>query len=562
MGQLMGGSLFGRALVNEGVEKAFVLCGGHIMPVLYGMREAGIEITDVRHEATAMYAATAYARAAGKPAVVVTTAGPGIVNSTPGMIEALELGVPVLQLGGAVTVDGRDAGPLQDMSTLKLMEACSKWARKITSTARIPEYVSLALRQATDLMPGPVYLEVPADLALARVEESAVNWPTKARTNAIPFGDPNRIEEAAELLANAQRPAAVIGDGARFTLGDYAADIAALSDYLKMPLGVAATSCRGLFGDETENPLLSTYAAFGADVILAMGCRFDYRLGMGQGIIPEAKVIQVHTDMTQIGFNLRADVGIVGGTGPVASQLLAAVKGRRAEPAKASWLGGLLKARPAGLPDEYRAEGLPMHPARCAGEVAKFLAEEGKDWNLAIDGGEAGIWMGLAATASRPQQIFGGSAIGMIGTGPANTIGAWVTNRKPVLWYTGDGSFGFYAMEMDTMARLGIPAVCVISNDSAWGMVRLEQKYTWEKEVEERGQCNTELSPMRAYEKMVAMWDGYGEVVTDPKEIIPAIKRAAANGRPSIINVEVDHESLSPFIAPAKEWRNVYYLQE
>lgn len=76
----------------------------------------------------------------------------------------------------------------------------------------------------------------------------------------------------------------------------------------------------------------------------------------------------------------------------------------------------------------------------------------------------------------------------MIGTGPANTIGAWVTNRKPVLWYTGDGSFGFYAMEMDTMARLGIPVVCVISNDSAWGMIRLEQKYTWEKEVEERGQ--------------------------------------------------------------------------
>jgi thiamine pyrophosphate-dependent acetolactate synthase large subunit-like protein len=147
-------------------------------------------------------------------------------------------------------------------------------------------------------------------------------------------------------------------------------------------------------------------------------------------------------------------------------------------------------------------------------------------------------------------------------TGPAHTIGAWVTNRKPVLWYTGDGSFGFYAMEMDTMARLGIPVVCVISNDSAWGMIKLEQRYTWEKEVEERGQCNTELHPMRAYEKMCAMWDGHGEVVTDPEEIVPAIKRAAANGKPSIINVEVDHESLSPFIAGVKQWRNVYYLQD
>jgi len=471
------------------------------------------------------------------------------------------LGVPVLHIGGAVVVNGRDAGPLQDMSTLNVMEVCSKWARKITSTGRIPEYISLALRQATDLTPGPVYLEVPADLPLVRMEESEIKWPVKSGTDAIPFGDPAQVDVAAELLANAERPAAIIADGARFSIGDHAADVAALSDYLKMPLGVASAPCRGLFGNEAKNPLLSTYA-IGADVVLTMGCRFDYRLGMGQGIGADARVIQVHADMRQIGFNLRADIGIVGGTGPVASQLLAAVKGKRPEPAKSSWLGDSLKSGPAALPDEYRAEGIPIHPARCAGEVAKFLAEDGKDWNLVVDGGEAGVWMGRAITATRPEQVYGGSAIGMIGTGPANTIGAWVTNRKPVLWYTGDGSFGFYAMEMETMARLGIPVVCVISNDSAWGMIRLEQKYTWEKEVEERGQCNTELSPMRAYEKMTAMWDGYGEMVTDPNEIVPAIKRATANGKPSIINVEVNHESMSPFIAAAKEWRNVYYLQD
>jgi thiamine pyrophosphate-dependent acetolactate synthase large subunit-like protein len=562
MGQIIGGALFGKALVNEGVEKAFVLCGGHIMPILYGMRQAGIEITDVRHEASAMYAAIAYTRATGKPAVAVTTAGPGVVNTTPGMIEALELGVPVLHIGGAVVVNGRDAGPLQDMSTLNVMEVCSKWARKITSAARIPEYISLALRQATDLTPGPVYLEVPADLPLVRMEESEIKWPVKPRTDSIPFGDPTQVDAAAELLANAERPAALVGDGARFSIGERAADVAALSDYLKMPVAVASSACRGLFGDEMKHPLLKTYGLLGADVVLTMGCRFDYRLGMGQGIGADTKVIQVHTDMRQIGFNLRADIGIVGGTGPVASQLLAAVKGKRPEPAESSWLGDSPMSGPAALPNEYRAEGIPIHPARCAGEVAKFLAEEGRDWNLVVDGGEAGVWMSIAVTATRPGQIYGGSAIGMIGTGPANTIGAWVTNRKPILWYTGDGSFGFYAMEMDTMARLGIPVVCVISNDSAWGMIRLEQKYTWEKEVEERGQCNTELSIMRAYEKMTAMWDGYGEVVTDPEEIVPAIKRAAANGKPSIINVEVDHESLSPFIASVKQWRNVYYLQD
>lgn len=559
MGQISGAALFGRALVNEGIEKAFVLCGGHVVPIFYGMRAAGIEIIDMRHECSALYAAITYARATGKPAAVVTTAGPGVVNTTPGMVEAMESGVPVLHLGGAVVANSRDSGPLQDMSTLNLMEACSKWARKITNTARIPEYVSLAMRQAMDLTPGPVYLEVPQDLPLIKVEESEVKFPAKARTQAIPFGDPALIDEAAELLANAERPAAVIADGARFAIGDHAPDIAALSDHLKMPLGVAASSLRGMFGSELENPLLRTNAMSRADVVLAMGCRFDFRLAQGRAIPADAKVIQVHTDTRQIGFNAPVDVGIVGGAGPVASQLLASVRSKRPGPADVPWVGEL-RGGPEGLPEEYRAEGTPMHPARCAGEVAKFLAGEGRDWNFVGDGGEAGVWMGRATTATRPGQIHGGSAIGMIGTGPPNAVAAWVVNRKPVLWYTGDGSFGFYPMEMDTMARLGIPVVCVISNDSAWGMIKLEQEYTWRAEVEEKGHCNVQLYPMRSYEKMVSMWDGHGEVVADPEEIIPAIKRAAANGKPSIINVEVDQHSLSPFIAGVKDRVNAFSL--
>jgi acetolactate synthase-1/2/3 large subunit len=100
------------------------------------------------------------------------------------------------------------------------------------------------------------------------------------------------------------------------------------------------------------------------------------------------------------------------------------------------------------------------------------------------------------------------------------------------------------------MARLEIPVVCVISNDSSWGMISLVEKFVRPEEIAEKGTCNTDLHPMRAYEKMVDMWGGHGEQVTDPDEILPAIRRAAANGRPSIINVEIDNVSLSPFIAP------------
>lgn len=550
MGKVDCGTLCGRALANEGIEKAFTLCGGHNMSILYGMRTAGIEIIDVRHECSAMYAAIAYAQATGKPAAVVTTAGPGVTNTTTGMVEALEGSVPVIHIGAAVVSTIIDSGPLQDFSTLTVMESCSKWARKVMQGHRIPEYVSLAFRQAMDSSPGPVYLEIPMDLPLKEVDEEQVVMPTKSRATIPPAGDAALIDEAAELLAGAQRPAIIVDDGARYTIGDQADAIAAISDHLKAPLAVSGSACRGLFGDESKNMLLGQSISgmrpiSQSDAVLTFGCKFDWRIGQGYGIPKDARVIQVHTNMKYIGFNVPVDVGIVGGAGPVAAQLLSALKSKQAKPTAASWAEER-KTGVAFLPEKYHSENIPIHPARCAAEVGKFLEGEGSDWNVVIDGGDSSIWIRETTRATRPAQFYGESSpTGCVGPGAAGVIGLWTVSRKPVLWYTGDGSFGFYSMEMDTMARMGIPVVCVISNDSGWGMIRHYQdaEPLWKREVEKNGTCAVELEHMRAYEKMVSMWDGHGEMVTDPAEIVPAIRRAAANGKPSIINVEVDKAS-------------------
>ena len=550
MSEQDGGALVGQALADEGVERVFALCGGHIMPALYGMRNSGLEIVDVRHECTALYAAIAYTRATGKIAAVLTTAGPGVGNTATGMMEAASMSIPVVHIGGAVAMAMRDAGDLQDMSTLTLMESVSKWARKVTLAERIPEYISMAFRHATDSSPGPVYLEIPTDLLFAKIDATKLRMVAPGTNHAAPAGEPNLIDEAATLLANAERPAMLFDDGACATIGGYADSVAELSDYLKMPIGVAGYGCRGAFGDESQNRLLKTLAIGGADVVLTMGCRFDFRLGSGRFIPKDAKVIQVHTDSPQIGFNVRADVGIVGGAGLVSRQILDAVKLKRDPWVGDSWAGPASATTTENLPADFKDAKMPIHPGRCAGEVAKFLEAEARDWSLVIDGGEASVWMGGAATAYRSGQLHATGPNGTIGTGPGLVIGAWAADRKPVLWYTGDGSFGFYAMEMDTMARLGIPVVCVISNDSSWGMISLVEKHVRPAEIEQRGSCNTDLHRMRAYEKMVAMWDGYGEQVSDPEKILPAIQRAAANGKPSIVNVEIDNESLSSFIAP------------
>jgi acetolactate synthase-1/2/3 large subunit len=238
MGNLDGGALLGRALANQGVEQAFVLCGGHIMPALYGMRGAGIEIIDMRHECSAMYAAIAYTRATGKVAAVLTTAGPGVGNTAAGMMEAASMNIPIVHIGGAVAMAMRDTGDLQDMSTLNLMESVSKWARKITIASRIPEYVSMALRHTTDSSPGPIYLEIPTDLLFAQVDEASIPVSPPGASSAPPAGIPALIEQAAKLLAEAERPAMLIDDGAKASFGNDAGSVAELSDFLKMPVGI------------------------------------------------------------------------------------------------------------------------------------------------------------------------------------------------------------------------------------------------------------------------------------------------------------------------------------
>jgi acetolactate synthase-1/2/3 large subunit len=549
MAKVNGGRLLAKALKKEGVEVVFCLAGGHIMPILYGCREEGIKIIDCRHECAAAFAADAYARVTGKAGVVITTAGPGVTDTITAMAEAKQQGVPVIHIGGASPLIENETGPLQEINTVEILATTTKWSRKVYHTERIPEYVSIAFRHAFDDTPGPVYLECAQDTLKNQVEEEKVYFPEHYRTKAVPFGDPVLVEEAAELLINAERPVMIIGDIARFS-AQYGEAVAELADYLKIPV-MAQTMVRGLFANEETNPLFKLGAgALPAADVLMLCVENNFRVGKGRPPMfnKEAKRIQVHPDVTKIGYNAPAEIGIVGGAGPVAKQLLEAVKERVPKREDMTWVNKAAElAQQAAKPwmEGFTSEAIPMNPGRCAFEVAKFLNTEGRDWTVVCDGGDAAQWIRTAVTARRPGQVINFGPLGTIGTGAGFTLGAWAANGKPVLYYTGDGSFGFYPMEFDTFEKFGVPVVCVISNDSAWGMIKLAESLINPQEVA-KGHVATELAYLRRYERMAPMWDGYGELVTRPEEIVPAIKRGFATGKPAIINVEVDRVSMSP----------------
>lgn len=551
MNVVNGGRLFARALKNEGVEQIFTLCGGQIMPLIYGCREEGIQVVDVRHENAGVYAADAYARLTGKPGVIVATVTPGVMQTMQGLLEARASNSPLVLIAGSVAVSDNDTGAEQDMDTLSILKTNTLWASKVYDTARIPEYVSKAFRHALDTVPGPVYIECPVNVMRGKVELEGIDFPEYSRTSIQPFGDPDAVEDAAELLTKAKKPVLVLGDTSIYT-NQYGENVKELANHLKMPVCVM-TMARGWFGDEDD--LIFNIGDGGlaeADVILCLNVDMNFRMNFGKPplVNKDAKFIQVHTNVTKIGFNAPAHIGIVGGTGAVAKQLIEVIKNKTKMRTDMSWVNRASELHDAILADwteGYNApDSTPMHPARCAAEVGKFLADEGRDWSVACDGGDAYEWMMRATKVHRPGQIVGYGSNGTIGTGAGFAMGAWMAHKKPVLYYTGDGSIGFYSMEFETMARHGMQVICVISNDSQWAMVKLAETYRSPDEVS-KGYVATTLEHMRPYEKLTQLWDGYGEVVTDVNEIIPAIKRAYASGKPAIINVEVRDDQPCPF---------------
>lgn len=554
MAKINGGQLFAKALKKEGVECVFTLSGGHIMPILYGCREEGIQIIDVRHECSGGYGADAYAKVTGKPGVLITTAGPGVANATTAMAESAETGIPVIHIGGASPLAENETGPLQNVASFECMSTFCKWSRKIFQANRIPEYVSMAFRYALDGTPGPVYLEIPADTLHGSYEEETIYWPRDYRATVHGFGPYDLIEKAADALIAAKKPAMIIGEAARFS-AEYAKEVEELANYLKIPTFTMITA-RGVFADESKNELftIGDGGIANADVILELGVDHNYKIGKGRAprINGSAYRIMVHNDGKKVGYNAPADIAIIAGASAAAKQILDAVKAKAEPVTDDTWVNEAREAT-ARIRAPYINAAVsdinPTHPGRIAAEVAKFINEEAQDWHVICDGGDSAGWMDANAVARYPGQVIRYGPLGTIGVGPGFSLGAWAGDKKPVLYYTGDGSFGFYSMEFDTFVRHCIPVVCVISNDSAWGMIKLSEGVKRAEYIEKHGHCATTLAEMRAYEKMPEIWGGIGIKVTKTEDIIPAIRKVKESGLPGIVNVQCDQHEMNPSTA-------------
>ncbi len=543
MSRIYGGHLAAKYLKEiEHVDTVFTISGGHIENILDGFTEYHIRTIDVRHEQAAAMMAHAWSIYRNEPGVCLVTAGPGFTNALTGIVNAHLDNAPLVVLCGRHPLRDDLKGALQEMNQIDMIKPVTKWSATCFETKRIPEYLSIAFRQATMGRPGPVFLELPPDILFVQVDEKTVDAPPRKVYKPSTHPGDSELREAARLIDEAKKPLFIGGSGVGMSGCDD--ELKGFIEKTGVPFALLNNG-RGVLPD--NHPLSINDGGFNAimsglpraDVIIAAGIRFNWVL-QSTHLFPNAKVVRIDIDPYEIDRNRPSEVGLPGDCGDVLHRLTSMVQDRD----HGEWKGKLGNAYRAFMTTELEKRSTPSDPIHPIRLTARIMEVFGDDAFYVADGGDTSYYgfAGFTSSLRAGVQVPAGALLGCLGTGIPFAIAAKLANPdKPVIVLNGDGSFGFNSMEFDTAVRHDIPIICVVNNDCAWGMIKHSQEMSLGPD-----RCTCAELGLRHYEKMVEGLGGYGELVTKDEEIVPAIERAVDSGKPACINVVTDPTVTSP----------------
>jgi len=552
MSEMTGAEALVRCLLSEGVRYVFGIPGDQCGPITDAIhrigRESGLEFITTRHEQAAAHMADAWARVSGQPGVCLATVGPGVADLVPGVYTAWADSIPIVVLG-AQNQTWRiypDHGSMQSLDQVSLLTPVTKWRALVADVRRMPQLTQWAFRAATSGRPGPVYLDLPSNVLCARLdtEQFPILSPDRYRATARPMADQSMIEQAADMLVTAEWPLLHAGSGV-LRSGAWE-EFVQLAEYLS---AAVTTSLGGRGVIPEDHPLCLIPASFGAlgaqataDVVLLVGGRMGDVEFWGQppawGVPDEQKWIQVDIAPESIGLNRQVDLALVGDARGTLRALLEAVKARTGPKPENAQFADAREAQAAWLrqwEEGAQSDSTPIHPLRLMREVREFFPRESI---MCADGGTTAVWAYYLNRIFEPRTFLWAADSGHLGSGVPYAIGAKLARPEvPVYCITGDGSFGFNAMELETARRLDIPVVIIIANDHGWGMIRSAQKA-----VHGERYIGVNFHQDTRYDKLAEALGCYGELVTAPDQIRPALQRAVDSGLPAVLDVRVDVE--------------------
>lgn len=532
-------AVIARFLKAQGVTRVFTLCGGHIMPILMRVDAEGIRIVDVRDERAAVYMAHAHAELTGELGVALVTAGPGVTNAMTGIANAHVARATLLVLSGTPPRAQDNRGALQDLQHTDLVRPITRYARTVREPAlvlqELSEAVARAIGQGGD--PGPVYLDFPIDVLRAEVP-LALQLPEHLAPRSRPLlnPDPQGVAQAMELLWSARRPLVISGRGAR----DAGPALTALLNRCGA-VYLDTGESRGLVANEHPSVVAAMRGnVIGeADVVVTVGRRLDFQLAYGSpAVFGAAQFIRIADTPSELRDNRRGAVELFAQPRATLAAITAAA-GDRVPAIDRDWSRAMRSGhekRIEKLRQTMRSEAPDghgrMHPNRLLAALQPHLAP---DAILVADGGD---FLSFARVGLSTSTYLDPGSLGCIGVGTAFGVAASLAYpERQVVVVTGDGAFGFNAMEIDTAVRHHAKVLIVVANNGAWQIEVNDQTDSYGKVVGTHLQFADHAAMARAFGM-------HGQRVERVEDLEEAIATALQN-LPALLDVVVSTEARS-----------------
>ena len=541
-----GARAVAQTLIDNGVTDLFGI-HGYINPVIEEACRLGARMWHFRHEQAAGFAAEAYARITRKPGVFFVSASAGMANALSSLSQGIGTRSPLILLVGQHGTAGDELGILQEGYAAQAFSSVAKWTRRLTDWELNSFWTRKALIDATTYPPGPVVLEIPlnnqwayGEAAQRKYAAAVTGLPQVPQTQA----DPARVAEAAALLARAQRPVIIAGDGVYWS--GAGAELTALAEYLQAPTGTRRTA-RGVLSERHPLALASGYRGpllRAADVVLIAGLRAGELESWFEAPDwpPAASTtyIQAQESPDELWWGLESHM-LAGSGNLVLGQLLEAVRGAGQDIDRTGWVEELRQARDSCR--RRRATQLAAVPGRSpihTYELAQAIADEADDdATIIYDSYQGSLYLTDAIEATFGAQVLDAGPRVALGQGVGMSFGAGIARPgKQVISLIGDGGIGLAGMDIETLTRYGIPAVLVVLNNGSWGGNALMHDDL------QPGMGSWDMTPGLRYDRVFKPFGCHVERVEDASDLRPALRRAMDSGQVAIVDVVADSESI------------------
>ncbi len=572
---ISGAKIVVETLIEQGCDTVFGYPGGQVINLFDELYLANDRLKHIlaAHEQGAAHAADGYARATGKVGVVIATSGPGATNLVTGIATAFLDSTPLVAITGNVPCEliGRDS--FQEVDIVGITMPITKHNFIVKNIEELADTLRMAFKIAKSGRPGPVLVDIPKDVQIAKCEFEPKTQPVIP--SPIVYAPENKLRQAAQMIDASERPYIYFGGGV--IAGKAAAELVALSERIDAPMGC---SLMGLSAIPSDHPKFlgmqgmhghyaSSMAEDEADLVIALGARFSERAtGNKKRFAQNFKIIHIDIDGAELSKNIPADLAVQGDIRDALERLCAMVAEKKL-PEWEARVDGLrieeMERTKSALKRTYEKDcsscpapcdktGMPaserLTPYGIIDAVSEHAPEEAI---ITTDVGQHQMWTAQRYPLKKPRTFLTSGGLGTMGFGMGAAIGAAAATGKRVVLFTGDGSFGMNLNELATAVTQKTPLVIVLLNNGVLGMVRQWQTLFFSKHY-----SNTTLDRRTDFVKLAEAFGAKGWRCSDTEELEKALTAAFAEDGPTVIDCIIDcDEFVLPMLPPGGSIDNI-----